>query len=305
MSQLQHRRDFLRTTLSALGLWTLAGCGAGSSAGSSGSNTPPSSTAQLFPVTTQQLSNIRLRPQTFLYVYSLLGGKGSPADYVRSKLGASFASLADEGCMATFASLIAFDCAPYGATELAPLTATLGQLLFNQTLVCGHYCKLATLLSLLGYPELIPPDAPAGGPSKPTVHVIVWVADVPLKTGLHSQLILSNVLDEAYLLLDPTYGYALRIPFVGAGPQASLTIIENAATMMQTPIARENLVVLNPAGTANAAQMLSTLLSGEIGPGYILHDADYGAEGWDNRIAQVFEGLGSPAPVAQRQPDPP
>lgn len=301
MSQLQHRRDFLRTTLSALGLWTLTGCGAGSG----GSQTPPSSTAQLFPVATQRLNAIRALPASFLSVYSALGGAVSSAAYVRSKLGASFASLADEGCMATFASMIAFDCAPNGTTQLAPLTATLGELLYSRQLACGHFCKLTTLLSFLGYPELIPPDAPAGSPPKPTVHFIVWIEHVPLNTGVHSQLILSNVLDDAYLLLDPTYGYALRIPFAGAGPQADLTVIENATTMMQTPIAQDNLVVLNPAGTANVPQMLSTLLSGELGPGYIYHDALYGAEGWDARIAQVFDSMGSPGPAPPRQPDPP
>jgi hypothetical protein len=297
MSQLQHRRDFLRTTLGALGLWTLTGCGADGGADSSGGLTPPDSTAQLFPVTTERLSNIRLSPQTFLYAYSLLGGKAAPADYVRSKLGAAFASLTDEGCLATFASLIAFDCAPYGSTQLAPLTATLGELLSSQALACGHYCKLATVLTLLGYPALIPPDAPAGSPPKPTLHFLVWVAHQPLNDGVHSQLILSNVLDEAYLLLDPTYAYALRIPFVGAGPQASLTVIQNAATMMQTPIAQENLVVLNAAGTANVPQMLTTLISGELGPEYVLYDPLYGSDGWDAHVAQIYDSFGSPAPL--------
>jgi len=147
------------------------------------------------------------------------------------------------------------------------------------------------MLSLLGHPELIPPDADTASPPKPTVHFLVWLDTVPLNTGFHGQLVITNVLTDAYLLLDPTYGYALRIPFVGAGPQAALTVIENAATMLQTPIAQQNLAVLDPNGTASKPDMFQTLLSGALGPQYIEHDSIYGSEGWDIRIAQIFDTL--------------
>ena len=115
---------------------------------------------------------------------------------------------------------------------------------------------------------------------------------MPLNTGYHSQLIITNVLDEAYLLLDPMYAYALRIPYTGSGPQADLTDIENAATMMQAPIAQDNLTTLDTSGTAAPAQMLQTIISGAMGPQYIYHDSIYGSEGWDTTISQIFDNLG-------------
>jgi hypothetical protein len=297
--QARDRRDFLRTTLGALGFWTLAGCGGGGGGGGTDTALAPAVTnKQKFPVSAATLTSIRERPENFLTAYAALGGSSSPAAYVPAQLGAPFASLIDAGCMATYATAVAFACAPSGTTPLAPLTATLQQLLSSEALACGHFCKLATLLSFLGHPELIPPDAAAGSADKATVHFLVWWEDVPLNTGVHSQLVITNVLEDAYLLLDPTYGYALRIPFVGAGPQASLTVIENAATMMRTPIAQDNLVVLDSAGTASTPQMLQTVTGGVLGPTYIYHDALYGSEGWDTRIAQVFYSLGAVAPTA-------
>ena len=193
--------------------------------------------------------------------------------------------------MAVYATMTAFDCAPLGTTTLAPMTATLGQLLNSDFLGCGHFCKLTTMLSMLGHPQLAPPDAPAGSPAKPTVHFLVWVQTVPLGTGIHSQLILSNVLDDAYLLLDPSYGYGVRIPYVGAGPAPGLTVIENAATMLQTPIAESNLLVLDPDGIATNPKTYQIVLGGQLGPGYIYHDSIYGSEGWDSRIAAIFTSL--------------
>jgi hypothetical protein len=246
----------------------------------------------MFPISASTLTEIRARPEAFLKAYAALGGGMDPAAAVRSKLGAPFASLSDAGCMLVYAGAVAFSCAPVGATPLHPLPATLQQLLSSQALACGHYCKLTTLLSLLGHPELIPPDAAAGTPAKPTVHFVIWLTSVPLNTGVHSQLILSNVLPDAYLLVDPMYGYTLKIPFVGSGPQASLTVIENAATMMQTPIAPDNLAQVDPAGTASESQMLQTVISGVMGPQWIQHDALYGSEGWDTQIAGVFATMG-------------
>lgn len=286
----QDRRDFLRTALGGLGYATLAGCGGGSS--SSDSLAPPADAEQLIEVPASGLAAMRARPETFLDVYgALASGSSTSADVVRAKLGAQFASLDDAGCMAVYATMVAFDCAPQGTTSLAPLTATLAQLMNSDFMACGHFCKLTTLLTALGHPQVIPPDAAAGSPAKPTVHFLVWVQSVPLDTGIHSQLILANVLDDAYLLLDPTYGYGVRIPYVGAGPDPSLTVIENAATMLQTPIAADNLVVLNPETTLPSPQTLEVVLGGQLSPGYIYHDSIYGSEGWDTRIAGIFSSL--------------
>ena len=124
------------------------------------------------------------------------------------------------------------------------------------------------------------------------MHFTAWLPSVPLNTGYHSQLIITNVLDDAYLLLDPMYAYALRVPYVGAGPQDDLTDIENAATMMQTPISPENLVVLDPAGTAASPGMLQTIISGAMGPEYLYNDPVYGSAAWDTAISQTFVNMG-------------
>jgi hypothetical protein len=245
-----------------LGYMTLGGCGGGSSA-SSVNAIAPDKTAGLtalntFSVPAASVASIRVRPETFLDAYNALGGTSSSEAYMRSKLGSAFASLTDAGCMAMYGSLVAYNCAPLGSTPLAPIPATMQQLLSSAALACGHFCKLTTLLSLLGHPELIPPDEDSGSPPKATAHFLVWLENVPLKTGFHSQLILTNVLDNAYLLLDPTYAYALRVPFVG---------------------------------TATVPDMLPTALSGALGPQYIEHDSIYGSEGWDTRISQVFNTL--------------
>jgi hypothetical protein len=302
MSQGRDRRAFLRGALGSVGLWALAGCGGGNDAQSSGTagvaHIPLASDPKL-PLSATTLGGIRARPQSFLTAYSALGAGGSSAAAVRSLLGASFASMSDAGCMATFATLVAFECAPNGDPTVAPLTATFGALLSSPWLACGHYCKLTTLFSLLGHPELIPPDAAAGAPDKPTVHFLVWLPNVPLDTGVHAQLIVTNVLDDAYLLLDPTYAYALRVPFPAAGPQPDLTVADNTASMLQTPIAADNLSVLDPAGTSAAPQMLSVLTSGALGPQYVYHDALYGCEGWDTTIAQIFDGMGLTALALQ------
>ena len=60
--------------------------------------------------------------------------------------------------------------------------------------------KLATLFALLGNPLLIPPDATSGAVQKPSIHFLVWLDTVPLGTGYHSQLLVTKVLDGAYLL---------------------------------------------------------------------------------------------------------
>jgi hypothetical protein len=246
----------------------------------------------MFPVTASTLASIVARPESFLSTYqALAAGNTSARAYVQSQLGSQFSTLTDTGAIATFATVIAFNAAPLGASSVDPMNATLKELLTAQSLVCGHFCKLATLLALLGNPELVPTSTQASS-TQPDLHFLVWQDNVPLNTGYHSQLIISGVLNNAYLLLDPTYGYATRIPFVGSGPQAGLTTVENAATMLQTPVDQSNLALLDPNRTSSTPQMLTTLLSGALGPQYIYHDSIYGCEGWDARIAQIFDNFG-------------
>jgi len=211
---------------------------------------------------------------------------------VRSQLGAPFASLTDAGCMATFASLVAFGIAPMGTNANAPMSVTLGELLNSQALTYLEFCKLSALLSLIGSPGLVPADVAGGAPAEASTHFLLWLADVPLGTGVHAQLVVANVLDKAYLLLDPTYAFALRIPFSSAGPDPGLTVVENAATMMQTPIAAQNLAVLDPAGTAAMPQLLTAATNGALGPQYIDHDVSSGSEGWDNHFARSWANMG-------------
>jgi hypothetical protein len=296
MSYSLDRRAFLRGALGSLGLPTLAGCGGGGAGGgSSGDGTsseviqePSQFAEQLLAAPASLVTSIKSQPLNFLSAYAALNGGASPSAFVQSKLGTAFAGLSDAGSMAAYASLVAFSCAQLGSTTLAPLPATMSELLSAPAMACGHFCKLTTMLTLLGHPEVVPPDT---GADAPTLHFLVWLQNVPLQTGVHSQLIITNVLENAYLLLDPTYGYALRIPYPAAGPSASLTAIENAATMLATPIAAQNLAVLDPAGTANVPAMTQTVLSGALGPQYVYHDSIYGSEGWDTRISQIFQNM--------------
>lgn len=293
MSYSLDRRAFLRGALGSLGLSTLAGCGGGGAGGSTAAGTssyvvqePSQFAQQLLAAPASLITGIKSQPLNFLSAYAALNG--SPSAFVQSKLGPAFAGLSDAGSMAAYASLVAFSCAQLGSTTLAPLPATMSELLSTPAMGCGHFCKLTTMLTLLGHPELIPPDGAAGAPA---LHFIVWLQNVPLQTGVHSQLVITNVLANAYLLLDPTYGYALRLPFPAAGPSASLTAIENAATILATPLAAQNLAILDPAGTANVPAMTQTLLSGALGPQYVYHDSIYGSEGWDTQISQIFQNM--------------
>ncbi len=241
----------------------------------------------MFQVPAALLAAIVLRPEKFVSAYSGLGGAAPAASYVRSQLGAPFASLLDEGCLATFASVIAYNIAPAGTSSLDPRTATLHQLLTAPALASGHFCRLSALLALLGSPGLVPPEAAADSGSKATLHFLTWLGSVPLNTGAHTQLVITNALDQAYLLLDPRYAYAVRIPFVGAGPQPTQTVAENVATMMHTPLAADNLALLDPAATSGTPQMLQVLLSGAVGPEYLDNGATSGSDFWDDNIGQV------------------
>ncbi len=236
------------------------------------------------------LPNIVARPETFLATYAALASGGATSTaYVQSELGSAFSALADPGCVVTFASVVAFNAAASGASTVNPLSATLNQLLTSSTFTAQHYCKLTALLSLLANPWLLPPDLTTTGTAKPTIHFLTWLPTVPLNTGAHCQLVVFDVLESAYLLLDPMYAYALSIPYVGSGPQSGLSVVENAATFLQTPGTQQNLAILDPSGTAAVPQMLTTLLSGALGPQYIDNGSTDGASAWDSLIGQTFE----------------
>jgi hypothetical protein len=239
------------------------------------------------------LPNIVARPEAFVTTYAALASGGTTSTaYVQGELGAAFSALADPGCITTFASVVAFNAAASGASSLDPFSATLKQLLTTPTLAAQHYCKLTALLSLLANPWLVPPDLNTAGTAKPTIHFLTWLPTVPLNTGAHCQLVVFDVLTSAYLLLDPTYAYALSIPYVGSGPQNSLSVVQNAAAFLQTPNTTQNLAILDPAGTAAVPQMLTTLLSGALGPQYLDSSSTDGPSAWDSLIGQTFENWG-------------
>jgi hypothetical protein len=240
----------------------------------------------MLQVPSAALAQIIARPETFLAVYRGLGGGVDAAGYVRAQLGTAFAALPDAACAATFAAAVAFNVAPAGTTTLEPLTATLHELLTAEALSAEPFCKLSALLALIASPAMVPPDA--GSNPKATLHFLTWIDTVPLNTGAHTQLVITNVLDNAYLLLDPMYAFALCIPFVGSGPQAHLTLAGNVASMMQVPIAQTNLALLDPSGTGATAVSLA-MLSGTLGPQYL---DDQSSSNWDRRIAQVLDNLG-------------
>jgi hypothetical protein len=240
----------------------------------------------LFSVSADTLAAIVARPEKFLAAYSGLGG-GTPAAFVRSQLAAAFSSLTDAGCVATFASVVAYKATTAGITTLDASTATMHDLLTAPALASQHLCRLNALLALLASPGLVPPELPAASPAKATVHFLTWLDTVPLNTGAHAQLVITNVLDSAYLLLDPQYAYAVRIPFVGAGPQSSLPLAQNVASMLQTPLAADNLAILDPTPTSAVPQMLQALQSGALGPEYLDNGATSGADFWDANLAQV------------------
>jgi hypothetical protein len=169
------------------------------------------------------------------------------------------------------------------------MTASLNQLLTSPALACGHFDKLTMLLTLLAYPGLIPPDAAASDPPKPTMHFAVWLENAPTNIGVHSQLVVSNVLDNAYLLLDPMYSFAMRLPFAAGYPKTTLTVLQNAAALLLTPSATSDYVDLWPGNSApSRSQVVQAMTSGIMGPQYIYYDALYGSEGWDLHMATVI-----------------
>jgi hypothetical protein len=252
--------------------------------------------ANVFDVQASTVAAIVQRPEQFLSAYFALAGTATVPRAatlaVRRQLGTAFSSLSTSGAIATFASAVAFNVAPLGPTSVDPMNGTLGQLLTSPALTCGHFCKLTTLFSYLGNAQLNPSDAGAVPVAAPRLHFLVWLGTVPLQTGFHSQLVLQGVLDQAYLLLDPTYAYALRLPHPPGGPDPNLSVVENAAAILQSPLPATNLALLDERGSASMPQMIDTALSGALGPQFIYHDSIYGCEGWDARIAQIIRNFG-------------
>jgi hypothetical protein len=243
-----------------------------------------------FPLQQTDLPDIRATPSSFLSIYKALD-PADPEGYVRRLLGPAYAALAAPGCLATFAAVIAFNAAPQGDADVDPLPATLGQLLASPALACGHSCKLTVLLSVLGYPGILPPDAPAGAPAKPTVHMLVWLPNNPLNTGVHSQLVLANVFNDAYLLIDPLYAYVLRVPFGGVTPDPAQQVIVNAANLLATPAARGQCVIFGD-GVQGQAQVVAAMTRGQMNASFVYHDALYGSEGWDIALSQIVTHMG-------------
>ncbi len=259
------------------------------------------------------MASIVSRPETFLLEYEALGGGSgtAAASTIRSALGPAFLTLSDTGCMAVYAAVIASNAAPLGSPPIPAMDASLNQLLQAAVLSYGHFCKLATMLAFLGCATLSPPDlSNQVNPPPATLHFLVWLDTVPLNTGYHAQLVISNALTNGYLLLDPTYGFALAIPYGPSGPQSSLTDIENAATFLEQPISAGNLVQFNSTNLASNPTITQIMVSGGLGPQYIYHDsitqvmvsgglgAQYiyhdsisGSEGWDARIGQIIDNM--------------
>jgi hypothetical protein len=286
-----------------MGCLALAGCDqstseatASTTAATNEAGATSAVTSNPLAVDSSTVAAVVARPEHFLAAYFGLGGSSAlpnaAAGAIKARLGTAFASLSNSGALATYASAVAFNVAPLGPTSVDPMNGTLSQLLGSPALTCGHFCKLATLFSFLGNARLNPSDTDAVPDVAPRLHFLVWTGTVPLQTGFHSQLVLKGVLQNAYLLLDPTYAYALRIPHPPGGPDPNLSVIENAATMLQTPLSAANLAVLDPRGTAAMPQMLDTVLSGALGPQYVYHDSIYGCEGWDARIARIINNFG-------------
>lgn len=297
----ESRRSFIRQALASVSVSALAGCGAGQGTGrATGTQLAPAlSAAPLIPstlaVSAQAMASIAARPENFLIEYQILGGgsRTAAASALRKAMGPSFTTLTDTGCLAVYAAMVAASAAPVGDPGFPPMDASLTQLLQATALSCGHYCKLATLLALLGRATLSPPDLLASSTSLPgTVHFLVWLDTVPLNTGYHSQLVVSNVLTNAWLLLDPLYGFAMALPFGSSGPQSGLTDIENAATSLTEPVSAQGLVQFNDTNLGSNPTITQLMTSGVLGPQYIYHDSIYGSEGWDTRIAQVIGNLG-------------
>ena len=249
---------------------------------------PPGVATTSFNLTSTKMLAIKSTPVTVPTYFTDTQTAGGVTG-VSTKLGAPFADLSPEGCYATFAAVTSFNVAPSSETGyiVPPLTATLSDLLTSQLLACGGYCKLTAILTAQEYPTIVPPDAAAGAPAKPTLHMVVWLQTAPINIGVHSQIVVANVLPDAYLLLDPFYAYAMRIPYGTSAPDPSLTVIENAAALLQTPALTDNVMLLESTLIAERKQVMAAMMSGAMGPQYIYHDALYGSEGWDTVLATL------------------
>jgi len=244
-------------------------------------------------ISSSDIASIQARPDAFVRVYANLGA--DPAATVLAALPGAFASLSVEGCAAVFACLAAYNFTQVPAASGAPATvssidATFQQLMTASALDSSGLCKLTAWLSLLPSPRIIPPE----NGSKPTVHFLVWSAGSPLGTaGVYSQLVLSNVFTSAYLLLDPTYAVVASVPFGNGFPAAAQSVAQNLASLLQSPLAMQNVALLNPGGSPDPTALISALTGAQLGPQYLSADPVLGSDAWDSHIANTFLGMGT------------
>lgn len=292
----ESRRSFIRRTIGSISASALASAAAREALGAQAASPPAAAPASSTPfaVSASTLASIVARPETFLIEYRALGGGSSSAaaSVIRAALGPAFTTLSDTGCMAVYASIIAFNAAPQGDPGFPAMDAKLAQLLSAKALTSAHYCKLATLLALLDRATLCPPELTTAPVSPPAaIHFLLWTDTLPLDSGYHAQLLVWNALTKAYLLLDPMYAFALAIPYGPSGPQPGLTDIENAATFLSQPLAAQNLVLLDASGLELNPTAIQYMTSGSLGPQYIYHGSTDGSEAWDARIAQIIANM--------------
>jgi len=291
------RRTFLQGALVPVGLARLSSPFA--------SNGLPGVTAKglrgtpLLPFSAGDLTSIAERPTRILNVFRQLAPAADANVFVRQKLGSPFTTLENAGCAAVFATLVAFNLAPYGDPGIPPLTATLAQLMQAPLMSCGHYCKTAFMLSLLFQSDLSPPDSQSWEPYRPTMHFIVWNTNSPLNIGVHLQMVVTDAFeDAAFLLLDPTMGVVMRIPNASQSMPAPGLVAQSVATSLQVPITAANLVVLDDApvddgGTyTDRANVIHALTSGVLSPADVYYDPTSGTNGWETAMAGVLDRLG-------------
>jgi hypothetical protein len=290
------RRSFIKATIVPAALTGVASLVAGRAQGALGPKVVRG--APLLPLLAGDLTSIAQRPTRFLNVFSQLAPNGDPNVFVRQRLGAPFLTLENAGCAGVFATLVAFNMAPYGDPGIPPLTATLGQLMQAPLMSCGHYCKLTYMLSALAHSSLAPPDSESWEAYRPTMHFIVWNTNSPLNVGTHLQIIVTDALDASFLLLDPTYCFVMRIPNAAGSMPASGMVPESVAASLQQPVPADHLVVLDDApvddgGTfTGRASVIQALTGGVLRPSDVYYDPSFGSDGWETAMSGVLERMG-------------
>jgi hypothetical protein len=263
-----------------------------SAAALEGSVSSRASAASVLPaLAPSDFATLITQPQLFGAFYEAIGAVAAGTDaLVREALGPSFTTLEDSGCLSVYASYVAGAVAPAGAGTAAPLILTLHELLGSHTLSPAGYCKLTALLAIMTYPQLAPPDAAVGAPAKGTIHFLVWTDAAAFSDVGHTQLVLANVLDEAYLLLDPMYGFVMCIPY-SRPAAAGVSVVEHCATLLGTGIPSGNLAVVGAGPVAGQDAAISTMLGGILTVSEISDDSSNGSGAWDAHLTQTLFNL--------------